>query len=78
MSPVTKQFSIMVFKNQHEIELCRCGSNPEAIVEAAQAKTKRIEITTKGKTRWVEVRRYNRVWFVEHPTPCGSTAMPME
>jgi hypothetical protein len=62
----------MILEHEHEIDLCRCGSNPEAIVKAAQAKTKSIEITTKGETRWVEIRRYSRVWFVENLMPSGS------
>jgi hypothetical protein len=55
-------FKILVLEQSgNETELCRVGSNPEAVVQAALRKT----IAVKTGRRWRRVPKYRGVRFVE-------------
>jgi hypothetical protein len=45
----------------NEVELCRVGSNPEAVAKAARAKTYRVKHTR----RWWRLPLYKNVRIVE-------------
>jgi hypothetical protein len=54
-------FKILVTEpSGNEVELCRVGSNPEAVAEAARRKTIRVKHTR----RWWRVPKYHGVRVV--------------
>jgi hypothetical protein len=61
-----KRYSIMARgrHSDHEVELCQCDSNPQAVVAAAQAKT--ILIRGKSGGRKIRVAMYGHVYAVDN------------
>jgi hypothetical protein len=59
-----KRFSIMArpFEQDHDVEVCQCDSNPEAIVAATRLKTIKIV----GKPRPVYVAQYEHVYVKDN------------
>jgi hypothetical protein len=52
---------LVVEQSGNEVELCRVGSNPEAVAKAACAKTYRVKHTR----RWWKLPLYKSVRIVE-------------
>jgi hypothetical protein len=61
-----KRFSIMVRSrhSDHEVELCQCDSNPQAVVDAALQKS----LMSRGKpgARKVRVPLYEHARFIDN------------
>jgi hypothetical protein len=56
------RFAIIVTElSGNEVELCRVGTNPEAVAKAARAKTYRVKHTR----RWWRLPLYKNVRIVE-------------
>jgi hypothetical protein len=56
------RFAIIVTElSDNEVELCRVGTNPEAVAKAARAKTYRVRHTR----RWWRLPLYKNVRIVE-------------
>lgn len=61
-----KRYSIMVRERRadHEVELCQCDSNPEALVAAAQEKYLLVA-NPSGGSRKISVAKYEHVYFID-------------
>jgi hypothetical protein len=53
--------------SDREIELCRVGTNPEAVAAGARQKTLRVR--SSGSLRWSNTRKYTNVRIEKLCTP---------